>query len=272
MSEDSALWSDSSDSESTVESIASLRELRDPTERYPIFFDSPGSNDFSASVDHPVDHPVLADHSLWSDSSDSESTVESIASLRELRDPTERYPIFFDSPGSNEFSASVDHLVDHPVDHQAPANHSPGPIRSSSQQPLLSENDSPTDSLSSVKSVAARVHFTLETLHSDAQYSSPSLWSQNLTGTNHYFREKKWDFFPELATPSAKQASLQTGLGLSNGKPRKDGRFNLAAKRRGSHSPDRAGLGLAQKVRDSVKTYVHRTLLSRPTTEPKAKD
>jgi hypothetical protein len=112
----------------------------------------------------------------------------------------------------------------------------------------------------------------LETLHSDAQYSSPSLWSQNLTGTNHYFREKKWDFFPELATPSAKQASLQTGLGLSNGKPRKDGRFNLAAKRRGSHSPDRAGLGLAQKVRDSVKTYVHRTLLSRPTTEPKAKD
>jgi hypothetical protein len=261
----SVLWSDSSDSDSTVDSIVSLRELRDSTEKYPIFFVSPDSNDFSSSVDHPVS----ADHSLWSDSSDSESTVDSIVSLRELRDSTEKYPIFFVSPDSNDSNTPVDHLVDHPY----PTYHGLGSTGSSSQQPLGSGNDSPTGSLSSVKSFADRVHSTLKTSRSNAQYSSPSLWSQNLTGTNHYFREKKWDFFPELATPSAQQVSLWTSPSPHNGKSHaKYGRLNLAAKWRESHLPDHAGPGLTQKVRDSVKTYVHRTWSSRHTTESKAED
>lgn len=216
------------------------------------------------------DEPAEYSSGMWSDSSDSESESESTVdsgSPSEPRNSTESYPIFVSS-GSDDFN-----MVDPPV----PADElSLGPIRSSPQRFL--SGDSRTDSVLSVSAIstASVVSGTDSVAEpSDAQYGRLSHWTQGRTGTNHYFREKKWDFFPELAPSSALQASGKVSPGIKSGKSRKkEGRLNLAAKRRRWHSLDRAGLGLAHGVRDSIKTYVHRTLSkdSGESRETKAKE
>lgn len=218
----------------------------------------------------------------WSDTSDSEnesegeSTLDSVAGPSEPRNSTELYPIFVSS-GSDDFSDLVeeDGGDDHPADPAVPVHHDHhplslglGPSRPSPQRFLSKESrtDSNDSCGESVLSTSAPLSVTV----SEAQYGRPALWSQTRSGTNHYFREKKWDFFPELATPSALQASGKVNPGVRSGKTkRKDGRLNLAAKRRRWQSLDRAGQGLAHGVRDSIKTYVHRTL-SRESTENKS--
>jgi len=199
------------------------------------------------------DSPAEYSSGMWSDSSDESESTDSVGSLSEPRNSTESYPIFVSS-GSDDFSME---------DHSGPADQlSLGPIRPS---PLrFHSSDSRADSVDSgIDSVAEP---------SDAQYGLPSHWTQNPTGTNHYFREKKWDFFPELATPSALQASGRVSPNIGPGKTRKkERRLNLAAKRCRWHSFDRAGLELACGVRDSIKTYVHRTL-SKDSRETKARE
>lgn len=201
---------------------------------------------------------------MWSDTSDSDSesssTVDSVNSPSEPRISTGSYPIFVSS-GSDDFTELVE--VDHPstaADHDS--NHqglSLGPVRSS---PQLVSNSSRTDSVLSVSvnESSSVLGSSKPVSLSEAQHGRPAQWTQNRNGTNHYFREKKWAFFPELATPSALQASGRVSPGIRAVKNRKkDGRLNLAAKRRW-HSLDRAGTGLAHNVRDSIRTYVHRTL------------
>ncbi|KAJ5111384.1 hypothetical protein N7532_001919 [Penicillium argentinense] len=194
---------------------------------------------------------------MWSDSSDDESddsTLDSIASP-EPRASTESYPIFV--------SGADDILGDPP----APADRSVKPIVA--PQRLLSRTDSFVSDTST---------------KSDAQYGRPALWSQpqsqyqsqTRAGTNHYFREKKWDFFPELATPGAVSAVGRASPEIRNGKTRKKqkpGRLNLS-KRRRWHSLDRPGMGMGlAQARDSIKTYVHRTLSrDSPESRTKAKD
>lgn len=200
---------------------------------------------------------------MWSDTSDSDSqsTVDSINSPSEPRISSESYPIFVSS-GSDDFTELVDHPPN-PADRdsdQINRSLSLGPVRSS---PQLVSTVSRTDSMLSVPATESSSVLGRSTPISviETQYGRPSAaWSQNRTGTNHYFREKKWDFFPELATPSALQASGRASPGIRTGNTRrKDGRLNLAAKRRW-HSLDRAGMGLAHGVRDSIRTYVQRTL------------
>lgn len=193
----------------------------------------------------PFEEPEYS--GMWSDS-DSDSTVDSIASPSESRLSTESYPIFVSS-GSDDFD-----LADHPT----PAD----PLETIvAPQHLLPPR---TDSFESNTSAL--------TSKTDAQYGRPSQWSQNRPGTNHYFREKKWDFFPELATPGALPAPSngRVSPGLQTKKTRKkEGRLNVSMRRR-FHSLDRPGIGLAQ-ARDSFKTYVHRTL-SRDSPDTKAKE
>lgn len=188
---------------------------------------------------------------MWSDSdSESEATLDTITSPSEPRNSTESYPIFVSS-GSDDFTD----LVDHP----SSDDHILGLIRPS---PPFAE--SRTDVASIVSDISA-----VPTSRSDAQYGRPSQWSRNRTGTNHYFREKKWDFFPELA-PSAVQASRASAATRPGKTRNKEGRLNRCSKRYRWQSFDRAGLGLAVGVRNSIKTYVHRTW-SRDSTEHKTK-
>jgi hypothetical protein len=229
---------------------------------------------------------------MWSDSSDDDSDNESeisvdstVAGPSEPRNSTESYPIFVSS-GSDDYGDMVDHPA--PAD---PSSHpdgvSLGLIRSSSPPTIAEESRSRTDSVQSLVESVCESDVEEEesesdsannstTSRSDAQYGRLSQWSQNRSGTNHYFREKKWDFFPELATPSAQAgqsgvAGGRTSPALRSVKSRKkDGRLNVSKSRRW-HSLDKAGLGLAYGVRHSIKTYVHRTL-SRDSTEAKAKE
>lgn len=220
---------------------------------------------------------------MWSDTSDSESqtTVDSVDSVNSPSEPrisTESYPIFVSS-GSDDFSD----LVDHPsttADHDSDRHRlSLGRVRSS---PQLVSNDSRTDSGLSDPGTESSSVFgrSIPISLSETQYGrAAAQWPQNRTGTNHYFREKKWDFFPELATPSALQACGRVSPGIRAGKTRKkESRLGLVTKRHRWHSLDRAGLGLAHGLRDSIRTYVHRTLskespektneLMRPVTAP----
>jgi hypothetical protein len=190
-----------------------------------------------------------AEGAFWSDSSDdseTESTVDSSGGPSEPRHSTELYPILISS-GSNDF---VD-LVDHPVPSSTSADHHSAP-RFLTPESRADSTDSDNSFILQARSI------------SEVQYGRPAHWPQhNNKGTNHYFREKKWDFFPELADPSS--AAQQNGRGtpsLRYGKSgKKDGRLiSLDLSKGGRHrwkSLDSRALG---GVRDSIKTYVNRTL------------
>jgi hypothetical protein len=191
---------------------------------------------------------------MWSDS-DSQSTLDSITGSSEPRYSTDSYPIFVSS--GNDFDDLVDPSADQLLDPspQGPLDKRPDSIniKIKINEPQIAEQ--PSVSLSS---------------SFDTQYGRPVNWSQNRTGTNHYFREKKWDYFPELA-PSTLQASgrISPNMSTQSNKARKKGTaLDFAKGKYRWHSLDRGGLG---GVRDSIKTYVHRTL-SRDSTESKAKD
>ncbi|KAJ5520472.1 hypothetical protein N7463_000925 [Penicillium fimorum] len=183
---------------------------------------------------------------MWSDSSDSESTLDSITGFSEPRSSADSYPIFVSS------GSDFDDLVDHPT---PPDQLDLSPPHKRTDSIVI---DIPTVEPSSVSSS-----------FSDAPYERPSNWVPNRTGTNHYFREKKWDYFPELA-PSALQASGRISPNIvARSKARKMGNpIEFAKGKCRWHSLDRGGLG---GVRNSIKTYVHRTL-SRDSTENKPKE
>ncbi|KAJ5421792.1 hypothetical protein N7491_010237 [Penicillium cf. griseofulvum] len=184
---------------------------------------------------------------MWSDSSDSESTLDSTGSS-EHRNSADSYPIFVSS------DSDFDDLVDHPT---PPADQllelSPQPQKRTDSIAINRQTAEPSSVASSF---------------SETQYGRPSNWIPSRTGTSHYFREKKWDYFPELA-PSALRASGRISPNMVLSKPRKMGNpLEFAKGKCRWHSLDRGGLG---GVRDSIKTYVHRTL-SRDSTDNKPKE
>lgn len=185
---------------------------------------------------------------MWSDSSDSESTLDSIIGPSEPRYSTDSYPIFVSS--GNDFDDLVDHSA--PADQllESPQAHK----RTDSIDIQINIDKSITDPIEQPSGS-----------FSETQYSHPSNWSTNRTGTNHYFREKKWDYFPELA-PSAVQASGRVSPNMLAPKSRKKANpLEFAKGKYRWHSLDRGGL------RNSIKTYVHRTL-SRDSADSKSKE
>ncbi|OJJ00160.1 hypothetical protein ASPVEDRAFT_81742 [Aspergillus versicolor CBS 583.65] len=72
----------------------------------------------------------------------------------------------------------------------------------------------------------------------------------NHVGPNHYFREKKWDFFPELATPSALQNSPHNNF---TSRPRKKD-----TARRWIPIPSDKGAAFANDVRNSIRSIQRR--------------
>lgn len=180
---------------------------------------------------------------MWSDSSDSESTVDSLVPSEP--NSADSYPIFVS--GSDDFltdqAPSADHLA----------------LPGSPLPPL----DKCTDAIDIVidESIVQPSASSL----SDSPPDRPAYWTQR-TGANHYFREKKWDYFPELA-PSTLNG---TSSNMSAPKSRKKGSaLEFAKGKYRWHSLDRGGLG---GVRDSIKTYVHRTLSRDGPPEPKPRE
>ncbi|KAL4870898.1 hypothetical protein BDV12DRAFT_165440 [Aspergillus spectabilis] len=189
--------------------------------------------------------PVMAG-TAWSDDSSTvnsfEDHDEEDAHHRQSSVSTESYPVFVRS-GSTDLAD----LVDHPS------------VSTLDRPPSVGPCEKPgTSSLA------------LTTFLADDRYAPPPHWSKRV-GPNHYFREKKWDFFPELATPSALP---QNALHNPPSKPRKKDSV------RSRWIPADKGVALATDVRNSIRSYVQRRLSrnsldkekpkrnNRPTTAP----
>ncbi|THC98004.1 hypothetical protein EYZ11_002506 [Aspergillus tanneri] len=167
--------------------------------------------------------PSMEASTAWSDDS---SLSDSFDSRRQSTVSTESYPVVVRSP-----SDDLAELVDHPP--------IPSLGRSSPIEPYEKPRPSPV------------------------AFSSQYLpWTPNRPRPNHYFREKKWDFFPELAIPSELPPTLPRFP--PSCKPlKKDARglnlvpFDFAKK---SSPADRGGLTLAHDMRNSIRSYVQRRI------------
>lgn len=190
-----------------------------------------------------------SDGAVWSD----DSTFNSSRTQSGSRNSSESYPIFVQSIGGED-SPFILKIVDQPA--------AGGPFIRSHSPPVVSEPEE-EESDSSI---------ALESFLSEERYERPLYWAYtDKLGANHYFREKKFHFFPELATPSS-TSPTPTILKTSSSKSRK--RDNFWIQTRWQHGSERTGLS---HVRDSIRSYVHRTLSrnsgsnseeSRPTTAP----
>ncbi|KAL2829727.1 hypothetical protein BDW59DRAFT_141890 [Aspergillus cavernicola] len=177
----------------------------------------------------PAELPLMTGSTAWSDDS-STTTVNSFEDhddedghRRQSSVSTESYPVFVRS-GSDDLADFVDHPSVSTLD----------------TAPSVDPYDKPgTSSL-------ALTTFLVEEDH----YTPPPRWTPtHRVGPNHYFREKKWDFFPELATPSAlPQNSPQ------NSRPRK--KDSVRSRWISSDKP----AALANDVRNSIRSYVQRRL------------
>ncbi|PKY07995.1 hypothetical protein P168DRAFT_300774 [Aspergillus campestris IBT 28561] len=199
----------------------------------PRFSDPPGRS--TVHLDKPLpelpvkplpETPSMEGSTAWSEDS---SLVDSLESHRHSGDSTESYPVFV-RPGSADLSELVDHAAapDSSLDRASSSG-----LEDYVKHPPLSKSNP---------------------YLSDEDYEPERpipLWNPTPTGPNHYFREKKWDFFPELATPSA----MNTRAPPFPTKPQKNS----------SQKPSMAtlrsrGLSLAHDVRDSIRSYVQRRL------------
>ncbi|KAL3464448.1 hypothetical protein BJX64DRAFT_97220 [Aspergillus heterothallicus] len=193
--------------------------------------------------------PFMAGTTAWSDDS---STVNSFEDhddddeldRRQSSVSTASYPVFVRS-GSDDLVGFVDHPSVSPLD----------------RTPSVDPYDKPGTSSLAYTSFLA-----------EDRYSPPPHWVPiNRTGPNHYFREKKWDFFPELATPSALPQNSPHNLPP---RPRKKDSMRTRWM-----STDK-GAALANDVRNSLRSLVQRRLSrnsmdkdkprrsNRPTTSP----
>ena len=149
----------------------------------------------------------------WSDDSSTDSSFYD--SRRFSEDSTESYPVFV-RPGSDDLTGLVDHSP-------APGSHPPHHLA-----------------------------ITTTFLHDDHS-DRPPPWTATRVGPNHYFREKKWDFFPELATPSALPPSPRFA---THPRKKNGSRLNLAVF---DFSKGRTRWN-SSEVRNSIRSYVQRRL------------
>ncbi|EAW09414.1 uncharacterized protein ACLA_036170 [Aspergillus clavatus NRRL 1] len=198
---------------------------------------------------------MMRGSTAWSDDSSIFSSVESRReSHSESAHSTESYPVFVRS-ASDELADYVDPSPAVALDHSPIVGPYTTTTTASSKTILPATSYSPT--LSSFQQQASST---------EEQYGSPPDWVQKRSGPNHYFREKKWDFFPELATPSALGTATGQFPPASSQLRKKHGSklnlsaFDFARNRRRSNTGDRGTLTLAHEVRDSIRSYVHRTL------------
>ncbi|KAJ5651945.1 hypothetical protein N7507_009371 [Penicillium longicatenatum] len=185
-------------------------------------------------LDSPTEYSTM-----YSDSdSDTESTLDDSLQSPSVSSSYSRerdFPIFVRS-NSDDFTN-----YDSPADHGNMEPSVPSPL-----DPHLPERTdaSPID-----------IDASSIILGTSAHYGRPVDWTRRID-SNHYFREKTWDFFPELATPSTRQTSGRVSPASSrNGK---EGRLNVSAKTPKWYSMHSSSWKPA--VRDSIKSYVNKTL------------
>ncbi|KAJ5623352.1 hypothetical protein N7490_011957 [Penicillium lividum] len=187
-------------------------------------------------LDSPTEYSAM-----YSDSDSDESTLDESLQSPSISSSYSRdnLPIFVRS-NSDDFT----NLNDRPTQEQT--------LEPSPLPPHPERTDSPVESPVSIDIDASSI-----ILGTSAHYGRPVDWTRTRIDSSHYFREKTWDFFPELATPSLTRpttgrespASRRTG---------KEGRLNVSAKQPKWYSMHSSTWKPA--VRDSIKSYVNKTL------------
>lgn len=182
--------------------------------------------------------------------SDDTSTIESFGTPtpRDSRASGESFPIFV-STDPDDLVHIVDQTSDDPMstlDH----HHSLHIDTSAKPHP---ETEAPG----------------LRTFLFEERYAPPPTWSpSNQSGPNHYFREKKWDFFPELATPSA----INSPVADDTESKRRKNNPSLLQKNLGRWNSSERGVTIAHEVRDSIRSYVHRNITKKGSSEKSKQD
>ncbi|KAK1140532.1 hypothetical protein N8T08_010278 [Aspergillus melleus] len=185
--------------------------------------------------------PSMEVSTAWSDDS---SLADSFESRRPSNASTVSYPVVVRSP-SDDLAELVDHTPAANLDRSTPIE----PFSKPRPAPLA---------------FAAA---------SQDPYASSQPWTPNRSRPNHYFREKKWDFFPELAIPS--ELPPKSPKLPSKQRKRDASRLNLGtfdfAKKGNRWNTERAGLTLAHDMRKSIRSYVQRRISKHSVDKEKAK-
>ncbi|KAJ6114560.1 hypothetical protein N7486_000338 [Penicillium sp. IBT 16267x] len=201
-------------------------------------------------LDSPTEYSVM-----YSDSdSDTESTLDESLQSPSVSSSYSRerdFPIFVRS-NSDDFTNFDDHPV--PADNIDMGRTVPPSPLDPHHPPEERADASPID-----------IDASSIILGTSAHYGRPVDWTRRID-SNHYFREKTWDFFPELATPSTRQTSGHESPAST--RTFKEGRLNVSAKTPKWYSMHSSNWKPA--VRDSIKTYVSKTLAR--DNEPEEKD
>ncbi|KAL4813968.1 hypothetical protein BDW67DRAFT_167270 [Aspergillus spinulosporus] len=184
----------------------------------------------------------------WSDDSSMVNSFEDDHSVSRPRS-AESYPVFVRS-GSADLPDFVDHAV--PV---------PGPVSTLDRTPSPSADPYHHQ----IHQIHEKPAPTLTFLADDTpRYTDPTpQWNPNhRAGPNHYFREKKWDFFPELAIPSSSPHNYNSPRTSNN----KNSHHNQSLRPRKKDTgrsrwiplPAEKGAALANDVRNSIRSIQRR--------------
>ncbi|KAL4755454.1 hypothetical protein BDW72DRAFT_1650 [Aspergillus terricola var. indicus] len=187
----------------------------------------------------------------WSDDSSTVNSFEDDHSVSRPRS-AESYPVFVRSG-----SADLADFVDHPV----PV---PGPV------PVSTLDRTPSPSADPYHHQIHQIHqkpapaLTFLTDDTPRYTDSTPQWNPNHhSGPNHYFREKKWDFFPELAFPSSSPHNYNSPRTGNNKNNRSHNQALRPRKKDSGRSrwiplPAEKGAALANDVRNSIRNIQRR--------------
>lgn len=215
----------------------------------------------------------------WSNDTSTINSSSRCSSRESSRYSTDSYPIFVSSGSEDEVDQDHHPLPPSGSEGVGKVNDlaSPGAIPAPLGAFLASDDDDDDESNNSDKS---------NDENEDDEPYGPAIrhtitdWTQNRYGPNHYFREKKWDFFPELATPSALPngtwPSPRPASALQNHsksfRKRNLSAFDLRKLNRNrGNSTTTGSVALANNVRNSIRNVVQRTL-AKPTLLDKEKE
>ncbi|PLB52671.1 hypothetical protein P170DRAFT_472562 [Aspergillus steynii IBT 23096] len=186
--------------------------------------------------------PSMEASTAWSDDS---SLADSFESRRPSNASTGSYPVVVRSP-SDDLAELVDHSSAANLD------------RSSPVEPFVKPRPAP---------------LTFAAVSQD-RYQSSQPWTPNRSRPNHYFREKKWDFFPELAIPSElppKSPKFPSKQRKKDASRLNLGTFDFSKKGNRWNSTERSGLTLAHDMRKSIRSYVQQRISKHSVDKEKAK-
>ncbi|KAJ5930021.1 hypothetical protein N7466_005514 [Penicillium verhagenii] len=191
-----------------------------------------------------IDSPT--ESGMYSDSdSDTESTLDDSLQSPSVYSSYSRdrdFPVFVRS-NSDDFTDLEDHP--NPADH-AKMREIPIPSPLKPHHPPARTDVSPINA----SPVSVDIDATSVILGTSAHYGRPVDWTRKRIDSSHYFREKTWDFFPELATPTTSTRQSSGRKSPASSSRSKEGRLNVSAKQPKWYS----------KHRDSIKSYVNKTL------------